>query len=137
MPIFCIDKHKIYICIRKTLQQALPVRPKAKKTLLHLAPKMFWTVLTYVLIGLLSLFGLFYLWLEVRFYRALGTVREGRSTVNPPPRVSVLIAARNESAGIRATLDSAKRELDPLCGRDKKGKGHRYTSQGNGRIKRC
>ncbi len=67
---------------------------------------MFWTVLTYVLIGLLSLFGLFYLWLEVRFYRALGTVREGRSTVNPPPRVSVLIAARNESIGIRATLDS-------------------------------
>ena len=67
---------------------------------------MFWTVLTYVLIGLLSLFGLFYLWLEVRFYRALGTVREGRSTVNPPPRVSVLIAARNESTGIRATLDS-------------------------------
>ncbi|MBR3851971.1 MAG: glycosyltransferase, partial [Fibrobacter sp.] len=53
-----------------------------------------------------ALFGLFYLWLEVRFYRALGTVREGRSTVNPPPRVSVLIAARNESAGIRATLDS-------------------------------
>ena len=67
---------------------------------------MFWTVLTYVLIGLLSLFGLFYLWLEVRFYRALGTVREGRSTVQPPPRVSVLIAARNESTGIRATLDS-------------------------------
>ena len=67
---------------------------------------MFWTVLTYVLIGLLSLFGLFYLWLEVRFYRALGTVREGRSDVNPPPRVSVLIAARNESIGIRATLDS-------------------------------
>ncbi len=67
---------------------------------------MFWTVLTYLLIGLLSLFGLFYLWLEVRFYRALGTVREGRSDVKPPPRVSVLIAARNESAGIRATLDS-------------------------------
>ena len=67
---------------------------------------MFWTVLTYLLIGLLSLFGLFYLWLEVRFYRALGTVREGRSDVNPPPRVSVLIAARNESIGIRATLDS-------------------------------
>ena len=67
---------------------------------------MVWTVVTYVLIGLLSLFGLFYLWLEVRFYRALGTVREGRSDVNPPPRVSVLIAARNESIGIRATLDS-------------------------------
>ena len=67
---------------------------------------MIWTVLTYLLIGLLSLFGLFYLWLEVRFYRALGTVREGRSDVNPPPRVSVLIAARNESIGIRATLDS-------------------------------
>lgn len=67
---------------------------------------MVWTVVTYGLIALLSLFGLFYLWLEVRFYRALGTVREGRSTVNPPPRVSVLIAARNESVGIRATLDS-------------------------------
>lgn len=67
---------------------------------------MVWTVVTYGLIALLALFGLFYLWLEVRFYRALGTVREGRSTVNPPPRVSVLIAARNESAGIRATLDS-------------------------------
>ena len=67
---------------------------------------MVWTVVTYALIALLALFGLFYLWLEVRFYRALGTVREGRSTVNPPPRVSVLIAARNESAGIRATLDS-------------------------------
>lgn len=67
---------------------------------------MVWTVVTYGLIALLALFGLFYLWLEVRFYRALGTVREGRSTVNPPPRVSVLIAARNESVGIRATLDS-------------------------------
>lgn len=80
--------------------------PKLTPLLLHLAPKMVWTVVTYVLIGLLSLFGLFYLWLEVRFYRALGTVREGRSDVNPPPRVSVLIAARNESIGIRATLDS-------------------------------
>ena len=67
---------------------------------------MVWTIVTYGLIALLALFGLFYLWLEVRFYRALGTVREGRSTVNPPPRVSVLIAARNESEGIRATLDS-------------------------------
>ena len=67
---------------------------------------MVWTIVTYGLIALLALFCLFYLWLEVRFYRALGTVREGRSTVNPPPRVSVLIAARNESAGIRATLDS-------------------------------
>ena len=67
---------------------------------------MVWTVVTYALIALLALFCLFYLWLEVRFYRALGTVREGRSTVNPPPRVSVLIAARNESEGIRATLDS-------------------------------
>jgi len=67
---------------------------------------MIWTVVTYVVIALLALFGLFYLWLEVRFFHALGTVREGKSSVNPPPRVSVLIAARNESAGIRATLDS-------------------------------
>ncbi|MCR5377551.1 MAG: glycosyltransferase [Fibrobacter sp.] len=64
------------------------------------------TVLTYVVIGLLAVFCVFYLWLEVRFYRALGTVRVGESDVEPKPDVSVLIAARNESEGIRATLDS-------------------------------
>ena len=67
---------------------------------------MIWTVLTYVVIGLLAIFGLFYLGLEVRFFRALGGVREGQSDVDPKPDVSILIAARNESAGIRATLDS-------------------------------
>lgn len=67
---------------------------------------MIWTVLTYVVIGLLAAFCIFYLWLEVRFYRALGTVRVGESEVEPKPKVSILIAARNESAGIRATLDS-------------------------------
>lgn len=64
------------------------------------------TVLTYVAIGLLAVFCGFYLWLEVRFYRALGTVRVGESDVEPKPKVSILIAARNESEGIRATLDS-------------------------------
>ena len=64
------------------------------------------TVLTYLVIGLLAIFGLFYLGLEVRFFRALGIVREGQSDVEPKPDVSILIAARNESAGIRATLDS-------------------------------
>lgn len=64
------------------------------------------TVFTYVAIGLLSVFCGFYLWLEVRFYRALGTVRVGESDVEPKPKVSILIAARNESEGIRATLDS-------------------------------
>ena len=67
---------------------------------------MFFTVLTYLVIGLLAVFGLFYIVLEVRFFRALGAVRVGTSDVEPPPKVSVLISARNESAGIRATLDS-------------------------------
>ena len=67
---------------------------------------MIFTVLTYLVIGLIAIFGLFYIALEARFYRALGTVRLGQSDVEPKPRVSVLISARNESAGIRATLDS-------------------------------
>ena len=67
---------------------------------------MIFTVLTYLVIGLLAIFGLFYLGLEVRFFRALGIVREGQSDVEPKPDVSILIAARNESAGIQATLDS-------------------------------
>ncbi|MBR5412993.1 MAG: glycosyltransferase [Fibrobacter sp.] len=67
---------------------------------------MFFTVLTYLVIGLLAVFGLFYIVLEVRFFRALGTVRVGNSDVEPAPKVSILIAARNESAGIRATLDT-------------------------------
>lgn len=67
---------------------------------------MILNVLTYVAIGLLAIFCVFYLWLEVRFYRALGTVRVGASDVEPKPDVSILIAARNESEGIRATLDS-------------------------------
>ena len=67
---------------------------------------MLWTVLTYAVIGLLVTFGLFYLALEVRFFRALGGVREGESDVEPKPDVSILISARNEAAGIRATLDS-------------------------------
>ena len=67
---------------------------------------MLWTVLTYAVIGLLTIFGLFYIALEVRFFRALGTVRAGQSDVEPKPHVSILISARNESAGIRETLDS-------------------------------
>ena len=67
---------------------------------------MFFTVLTYLVIGLLAVFCLFYIVLEVRFFRALGTVRLGESDVEPKPHVSVLISARNESSGIRATLDS-------------------------------
>lgn len=70
------------------------------------AAKMIFTVLTYLVIGLLAIFCLFYLWLEVRFYRALGGVRVGKSDVEPKPSVSILIAARNEASGIRATLNS-------------------------------
>lgn len=71
---------------------------------------MIFTVLTYLSIGLLAIFGVFYLALEVRFYRALGRVRVGESLVEPPPDVSILIAARNESEGIRATLDSVLKQ---------------------------
>ena len=67
---------------------------------------MVFTVFTYLVIGLLAIFGLFYIVLEARFFRALGTVRVGTSDVEPAPKVSILIAARNESEGIRATLDS-------------------------------
>ena len=67
---------------------------------------MILSILTYVVIGLLAIFALFYLGLEVRFYRALGKVREGTSDAEPLPKVSILIAARNESEGIRETLDS-------------------------------
>ena len=67
---------------------------------------MVFTVLTYLVIGLLVVFCLFYIGLEVRFFRALGTVRLGESDVEPKPHVSVLISARNEAEGIRATLDS-------------------------------
>ena len=67
---------------------------------------MLWTVLTYAVIGLLAIFGLFYIAPEVRFFRALATVRAGQSDVEPKPHVSILISARNESAGIRETLDS-------------------------------
>ena len=67
---------------------------------------MVFTVLTYLVISLLVVFCLFYIGLEVRFFRALGTVRLGKSDVEPKPHVSVLISARNEAEGIRATLDS-------------------------------
>ena len=67
---------------------------------------MFLTVLTYVAIGLLAILAIFYLGLEVRFYRALGRVREGFADPEPLPKVSILIAARNESEGIRETLNS-------------------------------
>ena len=67
---------------------------------------MFFTILTYAVIGFLAIFALFYLGLEVRFFRALGRVREGYADPEPLPKVSILIAARNESGGIRETLNS-------------------------------
>ncbi|MCQ2102964.1 MAG: glycosyltransferase [Fibrobacter sp.] len=71
---------------------------------------MVFTVITYVVVGLLAAFCLFYAWLEVRFFRALGTVRKGNSDVEPAPKVSILIAARNEEDGIRQTLDSVMQQ---------------------------
>lgn len=71
---------------------------------------MFFTTVTYIVVGLLAIFCLFYAYLEIRFFRALGTVRKGNSDVEPPPKVSILIAARNEEAGIRETLDSVMKQ---------------------------
>ena len=67
---------------------------------------MVFAVITYLAISLLALFGIFYAVLEIRCFKALGSVRSGTSEVEPAPKVSVLIAARNESEGIRQTLDS-------------------------------
>lgn len=67
---------------------------------------MAFTILTYIVIGLLVIFCLFYVVLEVRFFRALGKVRIGINDALPMPYVSVLIAAKNEATGIAAILDS-------------------------------
>jgi cellulose synthase/poly-beta-1,6-N-acetylglucosamine synthase-like glycosyltransferase len=66
---------------------------------------MFFSILTYVFIVLLTITALFYAVLEFRWFRALGTVRVGKSIRQPPPSVSVLIAARNEEKSIQKTLD--------------------------------
>ncbi|MCL4100642.1 glycosyltransferase [Fibrobacter sp. HC4] len=71
---------------------------------------MLFTVLTYTVVSLLAVFCLFYAWLEVRFFRALGSVRKGDSDVEPAPKVSILIAARNEEEGIRETLESVMKQ---------------------------
>lgn len=71
---------------------------------------MLFSVVTYTVVTLLAIFCLFYVWLEVRFFRALGSVRKGNADVEPPPKVSILIAARNEAAGIRQTLDSVMQQ---------------------------
>lgn len=76
------------------------------KNLFKFCAVMILSILTYVIISLLAVFCIFYAWLEVRFFCALGTVREGTSDVEPPPKVSILIAARNERDSIAATLDS-------------------------------
>ncbi|MCF0223164.1 MAG: glycosyltransferase [Fibrobacter sp.] len=67
---------------------------------------MAFTVFAYVLIGLLTLSGIFYFGLEVRLFRALGRVRPGQNDSLPLPKVSILIAARNEEENIEATMDS-------------------------------
>lgn len=71
---------------------------------------MAFTVITYLVIGLLVAFCLFYAILELRFYRALGSVRIGTSDVTPKPKVSILIAARNEAEGIRDTLNAVMQQ---------------------------
>ncbi len=94
----------------KHVKKGTPKKEQAanfQKNLITFCPrKMFLSALTYTIIGLLALFGLFYLGLEVRFYHALGKVREGNADIEPLPKVSILIAARNEAEGIRETLDS-------------------------------
>lgn len=67
---------------------------------------MIFDVLTYIVIALLVATGLFYFGLVLRFFFVLGKVRAGNSDVTPAPKVSILIAARNEAEGIRDCLDS-------------------------------
>lgn len=67
---------------------------------------MVFDVITYIVIALLAATGLFYFGLVLRFFFVLGKVRAGNSDVTPPPKVSILIAARNEAEGIRACLNS-------------------------------
>ncbi len=67
---------------------------------------MAFTIFVYVIIGLLSITALFYAGLEVRLFRALGRVRVGTNDTHPLPKVSILIAARNEEEGIEETLNS-------------------------------
>ncbi|MCF0222424.1 MAG: glycosyltransferase [Fibrobacter sp.] len=74
---------------------------------------MFFDVITYIVIALLAVTGLFYLALVLRFFFVMGKVRAGNSDVTPPPKVSILIAARNEAKGIRTSLDSVMAQQYP------------------------
>lgn len=91
---------------RKTALFRRGLSSPSSKNLFKFCAVMILSILTYVIIALLAVSCVLYVWLEVRFFRALGQVREGTSDVEPPPKVSILIAARNEAEGIRATLDS-------------------------------
>ena len=63
-------------------------------------------VLQMVFIGILAVTAIFYAVFEIRLFRALGTVRAGDAHPEKLPKVSVLIAARNEEKDIAAMLDS-------------------------------
>lgn len=67
---------------------------------------MLFPSLSTLFITILVVTALYYAVLEFRWFRALGTVRLGKSIQEPPPSVSVLIAARNETASIQKNIDS-------------------------------
>ena len=63
-------------------------------------------VLQMVFIGILAVTAIFYAVFEIRLFRALGTVRAGNAHPEKLPKVSVLIAARNEEKDIAAMLEA-------------------------------
>ena len=67
---------------------------------------MFCSILQTIFIVILAITALFYAVFEIRLFRALGTVRAGKSHPEKLPKVSILIAARNEEKDIGATLHS-------------------------------
>ncbi len=84
--------------------------PDSKKILeLHFA-NMVLLILEYLFIAFIVLTALFYAVFEWRLFRALGKVRLGDSIQNPLPSVSILVAARNEEAGLANTLDSLMKQ---------------------------
>ena len=67
---------------------------------------MFFPSLSTLFITILVVTAFYYAVLGFRWFRALGTVRLGKSIQEPLPSVSVLIAARNEKDSIQKNIDS-------------------------------
>lgn len=67
---------------------------------------MFLEIMTYIIVAVLALTGVFYVGLLFRFFHALKNLKLGDSDVTPMPKVSVMVVTRNQAAVLRETLDS-------------------------------